>query len=95
MNVLFDGRKIQAANNNDYTYFNNAAFNKGLDHAASLSGAARAAAYAKLDHDLIVKYAPIVPYVLPTNTYFVSSRTKNWIYSAYFGGPYLNALSVG
>ncbi|HEU5361956.1 MAG TPA: ABC transporter substrate-binding protein [Gaiellaceae bacterium] len=95
MNVLFDGRKIQAANNNDYSYFNNAAFNKGLDRAASLSGAARAAAYAKLDHDLIVKYAPIVPYVLPTNTYFVSSRTKNWIYSAYFGGPYLNALSVG
>jgi peptide/nickel transport system substrate-binding protein len=95
MNVLFDGRKIQANNNNDYTYFNNAAFNKGLDHAASLSGSARAAAYAKLDHDLVVKYAPIVPYLLPTNTYFVSARTKNWIYSSYFGTPYLNALAVG
>jgi peptide/nickel transport system substrate-binding protein len=95
MNVLFDGRKIQAANNNNYTYFNNAAFNKGLDHAASLSGAARAAAYAQLDHDLIVKYAPIVPYLLPTNDYFVSSRTKNWIYSSYLGSPYLNALAVG
>jgi ABC-type transport system substrate-binding protein len=95
LNVLFDGRKIAAANNNNYTYFNNAAFNKGLDHAASLSGAARGAAYAQLDKDLIQKYSPIVPYLLPTNDYFVSSRTKNWIYSSYFGSPYLNALSVG
>jgi peptide/nickel transport system substrate-binding protein len=95
LNVLFDGRKIAAANNNNYTYFNNATFNKGLDHAASLSGSARAAAYAQLDKDLIQKYAPIVPYLLPTNDYFVSARTKNWIYSSYFGSPYLNALSVG
>ena len=95
LNVLFDGRKIAAANNNNYTYFNNASFNKGLDHAASLSGSARAVAYAQLDKDLIQKYAPIVPYLLPTNDYFVSTRTKNWIYSSYFGSPYLNALSVG
>src|SRR4051812_41935543 len=95
LNVLFDGRKLQPANNNNYAYFNNAAFNKGLDHAASLSGSARAAAYAKLDQQLMTKYAPVVPYLLPTNRYFVSSRTKNWIYSTYFGSPYLNALAVG
>jgi peptide/nickel transport system substrate-binding protein len=94
-NVLFDGRKIQASNNNDYTYFNNASFDAELDHAASLSGAARAAAYQKLDQELMVKYAPVVPYLIPTNSYFVSSRTKNWIYSSYFGTPYLNALAVG
>jgi ABC-type oligopeptide transport system substrate-binding subunit len=95
LNVLFDGRKIQANNNNNYAYFNNASFNAGLDHAASLSGAARAAAYAKLDQELMVKYAPVVPYLISTNRYFVSSRTKNWIYSSYFGAPYLNALAVG
>src|SRR3954468_20917946 len=95
MNVLFDGRKIQAANNNNYTYFNNASFNKGLDHASSLTGSARAAAYAKLDQDLMTQYAPVVPYLVATNRYFVSSRTKNWIYSSYFGAPYLNALAVG
>jgi ABC-type transport system substrate-binding protein len=95
LNVLFDGRKIQAANNNNYAYFNNASFNKGLDHAASLSGSARAAAYAKLDQQLMTKYAPVVPYLISTNRYFVSSRTKNWIYSSYFGAPYLNALAVG
>ena len=43
----------------------------------------------------MAKYAPVVPYLLPTNDYFVSSRTKNWIYSSYFGGPYLNSLTVG
>jgi peptide/nickel transport system substrate-binding protein len=95
LNVLFDGRKIQAANNNNYAYFNNASFNKGLDHASSLSGAARAAAYAKLDNELMTKYAPVVPYLIATNRYFVSARTKNWIYSTYFGSPYLNALAVG
>jgi peptide/nickel transport system substrate-binding protein len=95
LNVLFDGRKIQAANNNNYAYFNNASFNKGLDHAASLSGSARAAAYAQLDQQLMTKYAPVVPYLVATNRYFVSSRTKNWIYSSYFGSPYLNALAVG
>jgi ABC-type transport system substrate-binding protein len=95
LNVLFDGRKLQAAHNNNYAYFDNASFNKGLDHAASLSGTARATAYAQLDHDLMAKYAPVVPYLLPTNDYFVSARTKNWIYSSYFGAPYLNALAVG
>jgi len=95
LNVLFDGRKIQAANNNNYTYFNNSSFNSGLDKASSLSGSARAAAYQKLDQELMVKYAPVVPYLIATNRYFVSSRTKNWIYSSYFGAPYLNALAVG
>ena len=95
LNVLFDGRKIQAQNNTDYTYFNSPAFNAGLDHAASLSGTARANAYAKLDQDLMVKYAPAIPYLFATNDYFVSSRVKNWIYSSYFGSPYFNAMSVG
>jgi len=94
LNVLFDGRIIQAANNVGYSYFNNASFNKGLDHAASLSGAARANAYAALDHQLMAKYAPVVPYLISTNRYFVSSRVKNWIYSTYFGDPYFNALAV-
>ena len=95
LNVLFDGRKIQAANNNNYTYFNAALFNKGLDAASALSGSQRANAYAKLDQQLMVTYAPVVPYLIATNRYFVSSRTKNWIYSSYFGAPYLNALAVG
>ena len=96
LNVLFDGRKIQAANNNDYTYFNNAELQQGPRRMRRRSpGQARANAYAKLDQELMTKYAPVVPYLVSTNRYFVSSRTKNWIYSTYFGAPYLNALSVG
>jgi ABC-type oligopeptide transport system substrate-binding subunit len=95
LNVLFDGRKIQAANNNNYAYFNASAFNKGLDHASSLSGIARANAYAKLDQELMVKYAPVVPYLIATNRFFTAPRVKNWVYSSYFGSPYLNALAVG
>ena len=94
-NVLFDGSKLQASNNNDYTYFDNPSFNQQLAAAAALSGAARATAYAKLDQELMVKYAPVVPYLIATNSYFTSSRVKNWIYSTYLGLPYLNALSVG
>ncbi len=95
MNVLFDGSKLQASNNNDYSYFDNASFNQQLQAASALSGAPRAAAYQKLDQELMVKYAPVVPYLIATNRYFVASRVKNWIYSTYFGAPYLNALAVG
>ncbi len=94
-NVLFDGSKLQASNNNDYTYFDNPSFNKQLAAAAALSGTARATAYAKLDQELMVNYAPVVPYLIATNSYFTSARVKNWIYSTYLGLPYLNALSVG
>src|SRR5581483_10960286 len=85
LNVNFDGRKLQPSNNYNYTYFNNATFNKQLDQAANLSGKARANAYAKLDEELMAKYAPAVPYLVVTNRYFVSSRVKNWVYSSYFG----------
>ncbi|HUZ80865.1 MAG TPA: ABC transporter substrate-binding protein [Gaiellaceae bacterium] len=95
LNVLFDGRTIQQNNNVFYTYFNNASWNAQMDHAALLSGAARAAAYAKLDQELMVKYAPVVPYLIETAHFFTSARVHNWIYSTYFGDPYYNALTVG
>jgi ABC-type transport system substrate-binding protein len=95
LNVLFDGRTIQANNNVFYTYFNDAKFNAGLDKASQLSGAPRAAAYAALDQTLMTKYAPVVPYLDETAHFFTSSRVKNWIYSSYFGDPYYNSLAVG
>jgi peptide/nickel transport system substrate-binding protein len=95
INVLFDGRTVQAANNVDWSYFNNADFAKKMDAAANLSGANRAAAYAKLDQELMTKYAPVVPYLIVNNRFMTSARLKNWIYSGYFGEPYYNALAVG
>ncbi|HVW88117.1 MAG TPA: ABC transporter substrate-binding protein [Gaiellaceae bacterium] len=95
INVIFNGRNIQANNNVFYSYFNNATFNAQMDAAANLSGTARANAYAKLDQELMVKYAPVVPYLINNDHFFTSARLKNWIYSAYFGEPYFNALTVG
>ncbi len=95
INVLLDGRSIQANNNTDMAYLNAPALNKAMDAAASLSGKARSAAYAKLDLLVMQNYAPWVPYQIINNRYFTSARTKNWIYSTYFGEPDLNALAVG
>jgi len=95
LNVLFDGSKLQASNNNNYSYFNNPSYNQKVQAAANLTGQARALAYQKLDQELMVKYAPVVPYLLPQDRFFVASRVKNWIYSNYFGDPYMNAMSVG
>ena len=95
INVNFDGRSIQKTGNVDYFYFNDAVFNKAMDHAASLSGPARAKAYAALDKLLMTKYAPAFPLYVPTFRYLMAKRVKNVIYSNYFGYPILNALSVG
>jgi peptide/nickel transport system substrate-binding protein len=95
INVLLDGRSIQDKNNTDMAYINSPSLNKAMDAAASLSGTARANAYAALDKTIMQKYAPWVPYQIINTRYFVSSRVHNWIYSAYFGSPDLNALSVG
>jgi peptide/nickel transport system substrate-binding protein len=95
INVNFDGRSIAATGNVDYFYFNNSAFNAQMDKAASLSGAARAKAYANLDATLMTKYAPAFPLYIPTFRYLTSKRVKNVIYNSYFGYPILNAMSVG
>jgi peptide/nickel transport system substrate-binding protein len=95
INVNFDGRSIQQTGNVDYFYFNNSKFNKMMDHAASLSGSARAKAYAALDKTLMTKYAPAFPLYVPTFRYLTAKRVKNVIYSNYFGYPILNAMSVG
>jgi peptide/nickel transport system substrate-binding protein len=95
INVNFDGRSIQPTGNVDYFYFNNKAFNKKMDAAASKSGSARAKAYASLDKLLMTKYAPAFPLYVPTFRYLTAKRVHNVIYSNYFGYPILNALSVG
>src|SRR5262249_56733429 len=46
INVIFDGRSIQARNNVNLSYLNSPKLNAAMDRAAALSGSARAAAYA-------------------------------------------------
>jgi ABC-type transport system substrate-binding protein len=95
INVNLDGRSIQAQNNTDYSYLNSPKLNAQMDAAANLSGAARTRAYEKLDYTIMKDYAPWVPYAIVNDTFLVSSRVHNYIYSNYFGEPDFNALSVG
>ncbi|HZU20605.1 MAG TPA: ABC transporter substrate-binding protein [Gaiellaceae bacterium] len=95
INVLLDGRSIQANNNTDMSYLNAPALNKAMDAAAALSGKARAAAYANLDLMVMRDYAPWVPFEIDNTRYYTSKRVGNWIYSTYFGEPDFNALTVG
>jgi peptide/nickel transport system substrate-binding protein len=95
INVLLDGRSIQDNNNTNMAYLNAPALDTAMDKAASLSGSARAAAYAKLDLQVMQNYAPWVPYEIANDRFYVAKRVSNWIYSSYFGEPDFNALAVG
>jgi ABC-type transport system substrate-binding protein len=95
INVLFDGRSIQEKNNVNFSYLNSPKLNKAMDHAASLTGAARAKAYAQLDYTIMKDYAPWVPFAIKNGVFFVSSHVHNWVYSARLMQPAYNALSVG
>jgi peptide/nickel transport system substrate-binding protein len=95
INVNFDGRTIEANNNTDYMYFNSAKFNAEMDAAATKSGKARVAAYAALDKTLMSQYVPMEPWTIVNSRILTSKRVKNWLYSAWYGYPVFNALSVG
>jgi peptide/nickel transport system substrate-binding protein len=74
INKLLDGRTIQAANNVDFSYFNDPAYNRKMDDAQSKVGEDRDAAYAALDEDLARNAAPLVAWSIPNNIDFVSSK---------------------
>ncbi|HEV2591351.1 MAG TPA: hypothetical protein VGU02_05595, partial [Gaiellaceae bacterium] len=95
INVNLDGRTIQATNNTDYTYLRAPKLERQMDAAASLTGKARANAYAKLDLTVMRDYAPWVPYEVINDRFYTSKRVGNWIYSTYFGYPDFDALTVG
>jgi ABC-type transport system substrate-binding protein len=93
MNLLFDSRLNAQFSRG--IHFSDSSFNAKAEHAASLHGPARARAYAALDRLLITKYAPVIPLDVANFRYLTSKRVRNVIYSNYYGGPALNALSVG
>jgi peptide/nickel transport system substrate-binding protein len=95
INVNFDGRSIQAKNNVNISYLNSPKLNAAMDHAAALSGSARATVYAALDRMIMTNYAPWVPYGIVSDAFLVSSQVHNYVYSSYTGEPDWNALSVG
>ena len=74
LDLLFDGRTIQATNNIDISYFNDPAYNRRLDAAAKLTGAQRYRAYQALDAYLTRTAAPAVPLWTETEQDFYSAR---------------------
>jgi ABC-type transport system substrate-binding protein len=94
INVLLDGDNIQQSNNSNYSYLNNASYNKRMHDAAKLSGDARYAAYGKLDVDLMQNLAPWAPMHNGNTREFISNRVTNYIYHPVYAAAVLNALAV-
>jgi ABC-type transport system substrate-binding protein len=74
VNLLLDGRTIQASDNTNRSYFNSAHYNKLIDRAGRLSGDARYAAYGKLAIDIAKNAAPMAAYMDRNTRFLVSSR---------------------
>jgi ABC-type transport system substrate-binding protein len=71
---LFDGRTIGRPESGNWSYFNGPAYNRRLDAAAELTGAARYRAYGELDVALARDAAPAIPYGVPNALTFVSAK---------------------
>ncbi len=77
---LLDGTTIRAANNNNYSYFNNTQYNRKIAQAASLVGQARYRAFGKLDVDLAKNAAPLASYITDNQRHLVSKTTGCYFY---------------
>jgi ABC-type oligopeptide transport system substrate-binding subunit len=81
LNVLLDGRRIQATNNVNTSYFNNAEFNRKLEAASRLYGSARLRAYGNLDAEVFRTHAPMAPYINTNARIFASQNVGCYTYS--------------
>jgi len=74
VDLQFDGRRIQATENTNRSYFNSSRYNQMIDRAARLSGQARYDAYGRLAVDIARDAAPIATMFVRNNRFLVSSR---------------------
>jgi ABC-type oligopeptide transport system substrate-binding subunit len=77
---LLDGRRLAATGNVDLSYFHDAATERALDAAANRRGAARVAAYGRLDVRVMREQAPVVPLFNPLQRDFVSARVGCYVW---------------
>jgi ABC-type oligopeptide transport system substrate-binding subunit len=96
INVLLFGGNIQSENNVNYSYFNNAKWNKKMAAAARLVGAKRLAAYGKLDVDLMKQAAPMAIERTYNTRYIFSNRVnpKSLIYQGVYEDWSIPALAL-
>jgi peptide/nickel transport system substrate-binding protein len=96
IDILLDGRNIQAENNNNNSYFNHVGFNNRMRDAGRISNLSkRYAAWALIDRDVMKKQAPIAPLFFRTVREFTSKRIGCWSYQPIYGSMNLNAVCIG
>jgi peptide/nickel transport system substrate-binding protein len=90
--VLLDGRKITPRANNNYGDYNNPAVNAMIDQAyATEDPVHRNRLWGEIDRR-IMDDAPWVPLVYEKQTYFWSSRVKQWRFSPWISNPDITNL---
>ena len=96
LNVLLYGPFIQDENNVNFSYFNNAFWNKKMEAAAKLTGPARAKRYGQLDIDIMKKAAPVAVERTYKTRYFFSSKvdTRALVYQPIYADWSIPALAL-
>jgi peptide/nickel transport system substrate-binding protein len=93
INVLLDGRRIQASNNVNTSYFNDPKYNALMDKAYGLAGQPRLDAYAALDKALVKDAVPVAPYLSRNARRMTSKKVGNFQFTS-IQGVVLTALSA-
>jgi ABC-type oligopeptide transport system substrate-binding subunit len=92
LNKLLDGTNIQAANNNNMSYFNDPAWNKKLKAASLLSGDERGKAYSELDRGIMKDAAPLAPFITQNARILVSEDVGCYSFQPVYGTSNLVAV---
>jgi peptide/nickel transport system substrate-binding protein len=85
INVLLYGKSIQAANNVNFSYFDDPTYNKRMEEAATLAGDKRYSAYAKLDLDIAKNASPLAAWDNDNERDFFSARMGCQLYQPIYG----------
>ena len=95
IDILLDGRNIQAENNNDNSYFNHTGFNNRMRDAGRISNLSkRYAAWAAIDRDVMKQQAPLAPLFFRTVREFTSKRVGCYSYQPIYAVMNFNAVCL-
>jgi peptide/nickel transport system substrate-binding protein len=90
--ILFNGRTIQATNNNDLAYMNNSTVNKKTDACNKLTGPTRANCWGALDQWMTDKVAPWATISATNFVDYISANAHGYQYDAPFASVDLGRL---
>jgi peptide/nickel transport system substrate-binding protein len=85
INVLLYGKSIQKANNVNFSYFQDPAYDRKMEQAAGLAGAKRYAAYGQLDVDLAKNASPLAAWDNDNERDFFSARMGCQLFQPVYG----------